>query len=410
MISAEDRSVLKQVYNTKSLDPLKNRNEWTQRDSALKAIAWDLIGLFEVPMTYIFTQEYNRLTENDALDYLQISPAASPHAIDNALKMYRKKIKLDEASGTADEEHVRRAIRAKLVEIQKSLEGSERERRAYQRLKQLGADPQNQEMYRSVLFDICNQEGEAALKRQKYMEAAEAYAEALRLRPNDLNASLQEVWAKFLNDSRSEDVFNKAKQRLESLSIQAKDSPSPFLVLARIYRLKGDVKLAEEHLRKVLAISPNHKEAQAELRLLFNRDYDKKKHRVKSFIQLDPNMGKWLVPSALSLIITLVFWASGNLVTHPRDIWPEDRPLDVSTLTGLSPFQKELTFNSILRTNYNNNSLASTAYLLGLKPHRQAEAEIVPGQERPVAYKIDGLEGETMREVTRVLSFLYKKF
>ena len=410
MISAEDRSVLKQVYNTQSLDPLKNRNDWTQRDSALKAITWDLINLFEVPKSYVFTREYNNLSEEDVLSYLQINQAASPHEIERLLQEYRKKIKLDEASDTAEEEHVRRAIRAKLVEIQKSLEGSDRERRAYQRMKQLGANPQNQEMYRSVLFDICTQEGEAALKRQKYQEAAEAYAEALRLRPNDLNASLQEVWAEFLSDSRNQDVFEKAKHRLESLSTQAKDSPLPFLVLARIYRLKGEVKLAEEHLRKVLDISPNHKEAQAELRLLFNRDYDKKKHRVKSFIQLDPNMSKWLMPSALSLVITVIFWASGNLVTHPRDIWPEERPLDVSALAGLNPFQKELTFNSILRTNYSNDSLASTAYLLGLKPHRQAKALIVPGQGRPTAYTVDNLEGETMRELTRILSFLYANF
>jgi tetratricopeptide (TPR) repeat protein len=410
MISAEDRSVLKRVDASGSLDPLKERGEWTQRDSALKAISWDLISLFEIPLSFALSQEYVKLSEGDPLAHLKISPLAQPHEIEKAVKEYRHQIQLDAPSETADEEHIKRAIKAKIIEIMRSLEGSERERRAYQRMKQMGADLKNQELYRSVLFDICVQEGEASLKRQRYQEASEAYKEALTLRPNDLNTSLQEVWSLFLGNPRDEQIFNRSKKRLIDLVMQMPSSPLPPLFLARIHRLYGDLTTAEQYLRKVLEISPNHTEAQAELRLLFNRDFDKKKRKVRALTQLNPDANKWLLVTGVSLLLTAVFWSLGNFITHPREIWPEERQLDVSSLDGLNPFKRQLTFNSILRTNYSHDSLASTAYRLGLKPHKLAEPQMSPGEERPVGYKVGRLEADLMREITRDLNYLYQSF
>ena len=101
-------------------------------------------------------------------------------------------------SDSAEEEHVRRAINAKLQEIINLWRDLKERRRAYQRLNQLGSDSSNQELFKTTLFDICIQDGEASLKRQRYGEAVQAYKEALLLRPNDLKAQLNEIWSGFL--------------------------------------------------------------------------------------------------------------------------------------------------------------------------------------------------------------------
>ena len=410
LISAEDRSVLKKVDTSGSLDPLKERGSWTQRDSALKAISWDLMSLFDVPASYILSQEYGKLTAGDSLSYLGLDPLSPPHVIQQTIGQYKQKIGLDQPATTAEEEHVKRALSAKLKEIVKSLEGSERERRAYQRLKQLGADLNDQNIYKSVLFDICIQDGEAALKRQRYAESALAYREALLLRPNDLKALLHEVWTHFLDDSRNEERFKSSKAKLEQIQSRFPQSPLPPLFLARVYRLFGDLKAAEENLRHVLELAPDHNEAKAELRLLFNRDFDKKNKKLKSFVQINPESGQWIFAVSTSLLLTVVFWALGSFITHPRDLWPEERPLHIEGLNGLKSFEREQKFNSTLRTNYELNTLASAAYRLGLKPHRNAEPQMVPGQERPIGYKLDRLDAELMREMGRVLKHLYSIF
>ena len=410
MISAEDRSVLKQVDATQSLEPLKERRDWTQRDSALKAIVWDIISLFEVPLTHTLTQEYAKLSGSESLSYLGLNQLSPPHVVESKIKIYQEQIKLHDLSQSADEEHIKRAIKAKLKEITRSLDGSERERRAYQRLQQMGADPSNPQLFKSALFEICIQEGEAALKRQRYNIAAEAYKEALTLQPNDLNASLNATWASFLESSRDAEVFELSKKKLEQLGLQFQDSPKPPLYLARLYRLFGDPKSAEQHLRRVLELDPNHQDAQAELRLLFNREFDQKRRKVKALTQINPEASTWITALGSALAISLIFGLLGNFITHPREIWPEERNLDISTLSGLQPFKRQLTFNSIMRTNYSNDSLASTAYRLGLKPHPRAEAQRVTGQERPIGYRIGRLAEETNREISRILKFLYANF
>ena len=410
MISAEDRSILKRVDASASLDPLKERQDWTQRDSALKAITWDLISIFEVPHSYLLSQEYHKLSSSDALNYLGLDHLSTPHMIEEKLKSYRTQFKLDAQSESGEEEHIKRAIKAKLIELTRTLEGSERERKAFQRLRQVGADPSDQQLLKNALFEICIQEGEASLKRQLYREAAEAYREAIGLQPNDLNAALNEIWANFLDSSRDQAIFEHSRTRLESLGERHPNSPRPPLFLARIYRLNGDLQTAESQLRKVLKLEPEHQEAQAELRLLFNRDFDKKKRKVQALVQLNPEASTWITALVTTLALTVIFGALGNLITHPRDIWPEERQLDVSALSNLSPFKRQLSFNRIMRTNYNNDSLASAAYRLGLKPHRRAEAQMAPGVERPISYSIGRLEGDTNREITRILDYLYQNF
>ena len=57
-------------------------------------------------------------------------------------------------------------------------------------MRQMGADTSNEQLRRSLLFEDCVQDGEAALKLQLFDLARSAYADALEVKPQDLGALL----------------------------------------------------------------------------------------------------------------------------------------------------------------------------------------------------------------------------
>ena len=410
MISGEDREVLKKIHASGDLTPLTSRGDWTQRDGALKAIAWDLISIFEVPKSFALAREYAQIEGEQAFQYLGLERFSVPQETERLLREYAQRLDLNQPSENTEEERVKQAIRARLRHLAELAQGSERERRVYQRMQQIGADPSDEQLRQSLLFDSCIQEGEAALKRQRYEEARVAYADALAIKPDDMSAQLNEAWSQFLNSGRHEADFNVARDRFQSAIQRAPQSPRPLLFLAWLQRLYGQLKEAEQTLRQILEINPNHTEAQAELRLLYNREYDQKKRKVKVFQQANPETSQWMVALAVVAVITGIFWGLANLVPHSRSVWPEERPLNVSALQGLREFDKKLVFHRILRTNYKQGNLVSSAYQLGLKPHPRAQVVSGGDQQAQTEYTLKYLEGQEMREVERVLNYLYEQF
>lgn len=407
LISAEDRAVLKRVDATASLDPLTERSEWTQRDGALKAIAWDMMSIFSVPPSYHLTQEFVKLEGEQGLGHLGLSRLSTPDEMQQTIEAYSREHGLYAPSGSTDEEHIKQALRARLTELVKLAQGTDRERRVYQKMRQVGADPNDETVRINMLFDICIQEGEAALKRQKYDLAREAYQEATRLRPQDLSASLHEAWSTYLESDRQEADSDRANQRFRELCTRFPSSPQPMLFLARLQRLQGQLDLAENTLRKLLELSPGHVEAQAEQRLLFNREYDKKKMKVRALSQASPEVGVWLTALIITLALSGLFLGVGTLVPHPRTTWPESSTINTSSLNQLREEDRLREFSKIVRKSYETDLLITASYRLGLEPAKRVKVVKV-GDE--VDYDLEGIQSTVMREMTRSLSYLYKKF
>ena len=402
LLSVEDRSVLKQIESHQGdLRIAAQRPNWTQRDAALKVITWDLMHAFKVPVTFQLAQEYQALIGEDPYHHLGLNHYASPHDIKNAVQNYSRSLGLSEPSDTEQESQFKEAILKKLATLSESISLSEREQSVLARMQQMGVDTKDEVMKQNLLFDLIIQEGQSALKRQRYKAAEECFREAASIKPKDIHAALQAIWSKFLASDRDKEIYLEVKSRAEHLSHLNPDEPAPFFTLAQIQRLYGDNKLSEKNLRKVLKIQPNHPQAQAELRLLLNREFDQKKRRVTRALKPEGGSTLWQVAIGLSLLITLAFWGMGRFMPHTRDLWPEVKTLDTSSLIGMKPFERQLEFNRVIRTNYDPDLIASAAYRLGLKAHPKAEGNIVEG------YTIKPLDDQQLRELRRDLGYLY---
>jgi tetratricopeptide (TPR) repeat protein len=405
LISAEDRLMLKKLEMSGDLSILTQHSNWTHRDAALKAIAWDLVQILSTPPSYVLAKEYEELSKQ-GVKYLGLSDLATLEAIQMAVQRYTQAMSLDQKGPDKKTEDIKNTLRFKLQEIiqAKTNEANEkkemsshkvREQQVIQRMRDMGADPSDQSLRQAFLFDACMQEGELSLKKQNYKNAQECFQEAIRLNSDDMGASLKEIWVNFLISDRDQKSYLRIKSQADILIKRFKDAPEPYLILAKIQRLYGDQKASEKNLRNILNTHPNHAEASAELRLLLNREFDKKKRKNYQNQADMEQRAMWMQALTASLLISVLFWGLGNFIPHKRDLWPEIKTLDIQQLEG-NEFERKREFNQIIRTNYPDLSIANAANTLGLKPNID-----IPNttEVEEVSIKV--------RELTRGLSFLY---
>jgi len=410
MLSAEDRGVLKRVQAAGALRPLTEREHWTQRDGALKAIAWDMLGLFALPRAFALAEELSALSGPGALERLGLPPRFSPEEGAQAATRYAESLALGAPSETEDEERVKVALRARLAALTATEQLSPRERLALQRMEQLGADPRDEALKANILFELASQEGERALKQQRYQEAHAHFSEAARLKPSDLTARLRLIWASFLSSDRGAGAYAAVRQQAEAAARAHPRDVEPPLLLAQIQRVYGDVEGAERSLRAVLALSPEHAQAKAELRLLFNMEFEHKRQRRGLGRVAGAGAGVGLgAPAAraavgVSLALSALLWAAGALLPSTRVQWPEVRPLDSVDLSAARESDRRLSFYQAMRQSYDGALVVSSAYRLGLRPPPS-----VTGNDRD-GYDISALEGGELREVARAAEFLYERY
>ncbi len=412
MLSAEDRGVLKKVHAAGSLMPLTERDHWTQRDGALKAIAWDLLGLFVLPRAFALAEELNALNAPNALAHIGLAPGFSEQQGAQAAVLYAESLGLSAPSESDDEERVKRALRARLEALTAVEKLSARERLALQRMEQLGAPATDSAMKASIMFELASQEGERALKQQRYQEAHSLFMEAASLKPSDLTAQLRLIWSSFLSSDRGEGSYQAVCKRAEALARAHPREVEVPLSLAQIQRVYGDAQGAERSLRAVLALSPDHAQAKAELRLLFTMEFDQKRQQRGlgkvvgaaggAGVGLSTGAGRAAVGVALGLIVSL--WAVGSLLPSTRTQWPEVRPLDVVDMSAERESDRRLSFYQAMRQNYDNTLVVSSAYRLGLRPAPQVTGNDTDG------YDLSALGDDELREVARAAEFLYGRY
>jgi len=409
LLSGEDRNVLKRVHERQDLSPLSDRPHWTQRDGALKAIAWDMLHVFKVPRLYALLEELNQLKAESALQHIGFDEG-SPQAEKQArAAAYIESLGLSFPSESEDEERVKLAIRARVEELVAGPQHSPREQSALARMRQIGASPDDEELKQSLMFEEAMSDGESALKRSRFAEAHEAFHEAVTYKPRDLNAQLQLIWSSFLSSDRGEAAYQSVKARSDQLIRLHPEEAEPLFKLAQIQRIYGAAEAAEKSLRAILKLEPDHANAQAELRLLINREFDEKKRRRSLFsssgeqLGLKSNMARAVI--AVLLGFSALIWGAGSLTPLDQYQWPEIKSFSMTRVEGADSFDQRRAFYKAIRVNYDDELILSAAYRLGLKLHPKVRRDQLED-----SYDFSRFQTGRTVEFGRAVAYLYERY
>ncbi|MDF1554791.1 MAG: response regulator [Deferrisomatales bacterium] len=145
---------------------------------------------------------------------------------------------------------------------------SESRRREYLRFLQEGIEEQPTDGAKILEAEERFQEGRQFLKRRDWNQAAEAFADALALNPDEGEYALDLGLARMRQASSAtspsladaEQLFQRARELMPA-------SPEPHYRLGRLATRMGDSERAATFFRAALACNPNHLESLRELRL-----------------------------------------------------------------------------------------------------------------------------------------------
>jgi len=406
-LSGEDRNVLKRIHSVQDLSPLTDRPHWTQRDGALKAIAWDLLHIFRVPREYALLEELSHLNEQ-GLAHLGLDEHSSDEERQQVALSYIESLQLSAPAESDNEERVKVALRAQVERLTQGPQYSPRERSAIERIRQIGGSLDDHDLKRNLMFDEAISDGESALKRSKFAEAHQAFHEAVSYKPQDQGAQLQLLWSSFLSSDRGEGAYKAVKSQADSLIRRTPNDTEPLFKLAQIQRIYGDMSAAEESLRAVLKLNPEHAGAQGELRLLINREFDEKRRKKSIFkssgeqVGLNSNLARGLIAALLG--VSALIWGTGYLVPLEQTQWPDIRTLSIDA-QGEDPFEQKRSFYQSLRVNYDDELIMSAAYRLGLKLHPKVRENSTKD-----GYDFSEFQFKRTVEFTRAVDYLFTRY
>jgi curved DNA-binding protein CbpA len=112
------------------------------------------------------------------------------------------------------------------------------------------------------------QEGTLLVKGRKYDDAVRKFDEAMKLNPDEAEFGMWKAWCEFL---LSDDRKKKVAPASSAIEVGLKKNPrcaQGYLFLGQMAKLAGDLTLAEKHLRRGLAVTPDHADLQRELKYL----------------------------------------------------------------------------------------------------------------------------------------------
>jgi len=110
------------------------------------------------------------------------------------------------------------------------------------------------------------QVGTVLVKGRKYDEAIAKFDEAMKLNPEEAEFGMWKAWCQFLV---ADDRKRQGSASASTIDAGLKKNPrcaQGYLFLGQIAKLLGDPSAAEKHLRRGLAVAPDHAELQRELK------------------------------------------------------------------------------------------------------------------------------------------------
>lgn len=268
----------------------------------------------------------------------------------------------------------------------------EDERTLYERAVQLGLDFDDAEVRRRLEHELLLTRGKSLLEQQKYSEAQAAFVRADKLVPGDARLRIQIGWATFLGSARDTTAASEAVRDVRRAIEMAGDSDEAQLYIGKIYRLSGDATLAEDHLRKAIALKPNNNEAQSELRLLFSRELDRGKGGAAASIKFEGSAGLSVKVSIFAALVFVLLYVGANMLPGGLTVWPDAKVESLLKLSGGE--QAELNALPQIRLNYDEEQMLAAA-------RRLKAPETVNNKEKAFAYLRTNFEVKDILEALK---------
>ena len=297
---------------------------------------------------------------------LDVRRADGPSAIEAA---YSARLAEYGAVDQATDAEFVRAMRGQIREV---LDRARRtlldddERTLYERAVQLGLDFDDAEVRRRLEHELLLTRGRSLLDQQKYQEAQAAFERADHLVPGDARLRIQIGWATFLGSGRDAAAATEGIRQMRRAIEMAGDNDEVQLYMGKIYRLSGDAALAEDHLRRAIALKPNNNEAQSELRLLFSRELDRGKGG-SAGLKLDLSAALTVKVCLYAAAVFVLLYVGANLMPGGLTVWPDTAIENTIKITG-DDTNPELGALPQIRLNYNEQQLLAAARKLNAPP------------------------------------------
>ncbi len=112
------------------------------------------------------------------------------------------------------------------------------------------------------------QTGTLLVKARQYEEAAARFTEALELNAEEPEYGIWLAWCQFVGAAEKKKVHARAVASVEAGLKKSPRCVAGYLFLGQMAKIVGDLALAEKHLKRGLAVSPDHVDLQRELKYL----------------------------------------------------------------------------------------------------------------------------------------------
>ena len=112
------------------------------------------------------------------------------------------------------------------------------------------------------------QTGTLLVKARQYEEAAARFTEALELNAEEPEYGIWLAWCQFVGAAEKRKVHARAVASVEAGLKKSPRCVAGYLFLGQMAKIVGDLALAEKHLKRGLAVSPDHVDLQRELKYL----------------------------------------------------------------------------------------------------------------------------------------------
>jgi DNA-binding response OmpR family regulator/DnaJ-domain-containing protein 1 len=155
-----------------------------------------------------------------------------------------------------------------LLTLARDTLSDESRRASYQRQLAGEPDPDTPRVDHVIQAEKLFRDGEALLKKKEYAAALQKFSGARELDSSEGEFHALYGWTYFVANREVPGAERIAIDALERAISLAPESPKGYYYLAQLYQAVGQQEQARKFLRKVLAMDPEHAEAQAALRLI----------------------------------------------------------------------------------------------------------------------------------------------